>query len=129
MYVDIALTIVSAGWMRAGLAGSRGYTTPTYPAATVQADLGPYTTLFHGSDGALGKIGSGRFSTTTSRAHAEQYGNVAEFRVPTRKLYEIQDAGGVRELRDLAAGGNGISAIEWRFLGDFSKELNNYRVK
>jgi hypothetical protein len=90
-------------------------------------------TLYHGGVLRGGEVGPGKFSTTPSFAHAEQFaamrgGDVHRFDVPRRFLRESEMTGGMRELTDVLQG-TSQSAPEMRFLGDTSPMLNQFRVK
>ena len=86
------------------------------------------TTLFHGGELRGGAVQPGPFSTTPSAEHAAQYGAVTEFVVPSDVLASGIENGQVSVFTD-SLQGTGSYATEYRFQGDFSTTLNQYRGK
>ena len=125
--VKVLSKIKTVGSLGIAMLGARACGSSAEGASRV-----PTTILYHGGELIDGSVQAGRFSTTTSVEHAAQYaaqhaGQVHKFEVPTKWLYEMENIGRARQVRDLLSGTT-ESALEWQFTGEAASGLNAFRV-
>ncbi len=103
-----ATTLLGAGVIAAGarMAGLGVASTGAKAGGRAAASGQPSMTLYHGGRLSGGTVQGGRFSTTTCSQHAAEYakaagGQVHKFRVPVKRLHDMEGAGKLQRFKDL----------------------------
>jgi RHS repeat-associated protein len=101
------------------------------PTPSMLAQDEPTTTLYHGAARLRETVTAGRkpFAVTPDLEYAKTWGDkILTFKVPTKKLIELEEKGAIQKAYDHNIT-TGDTSFEYRFFGETAKILNDYIVK